>query len=82
MASFFSIFLLEKYPAGPSDKISDFLSQGPTTQVVSTNLAVRNPSDDRVAFKVKTTAPRRYAVRPNSGVLNAGESVNVSGELF
>jgi len=48
------------------------------TEIVTSELKLANPTDDQVAFKVKTTAPRRYAVRPNSGVLNAGESVVVS----
>jgi len=53
---------------------------GPFTEVVSADLKLTNPSEDQVAFKVKTTAPRRYAVRPNSGVLNAGETVTVAGK--
>uniref|UniRef100_A0A3Q1FVC8 Vesicle-associated membrane protein-associated protein A n=1 Tax=Acanthochromis polyacanthus TaxID=80966 RepID=A0A3Q1FVC8_9TELE len=53
-------------------------SQGPFTDVVTTNLKLKNPSDRRVCFKVKTTAPRRYCVRPNSGVIDAGAMVNIS----
>uniref|UniRef100_A0A4W5JS73 Vesicle-associated membrane protein-associated protein A n=1 Tax=Hucho hucho TaxID=62062 RepID=A0A4W5JS73_9TELE len=34
--------------------------------------------DRRVCFKVKTTAPRRYCVRPNSGIIDAGATVTVS----
>ena len=48
--------------------------------VVTSHLKLRNPSDKRVCFKVKTTAPKRYCVRPNSGFVNAGEEVDVSGE--
>ncbi|XP_019739355.1 VAMP (vesicle-associated membrane protein)-associated protein A, like isoform X2 [Hippocampus comes] len=51
---------------------------GPFTDVVTTNLKLKNPSDRRVCFKVKTTAPRRYCVRPNSGVIEAGAAVNIS----
>ena len=57
----------------------DFFA-GLFTEIVTSELKLANPTDDQVAFKVKTTAPRRYAVRPNSGVLNAGESVVVSGK--
>ena len=32
----------------------------------------------QVCFKVKTTAPRRYCVRPNSGMIDAGETMEVS----
>uniref|UniRef100_A0A3B4U0G4 Vesicle-associated membrane protein-associated protein A n=1 Tax=Seriola dumerili TaxID=41447 RepID=A0A3B4U0G4_SERDU len=52
--------------------------KGPFTDVVTTNLKLKNPSDRRVCFKVKTTAPRRYCVRPNSGVIDAGQAVSIS----
>uniref|UniRef100_A0A8C4XLF9 VAMP associated protein B and C n=2 Tax=Telluraves TaxID=3073808 RepID=A0A8C4XLF9_FALTI len=54
------------------------LSSGPFTDVVTTNLKLGNPTDKNVCFKVKTTAPRRYCVRPNSGIIDAGTSINVS----
>ncbi|XP_069778508.1 vesicle-associated membrane protein-associated protein A-like isoform X2 [Narcine bancroftii] len=50
----------------------------PFTDVVTTNLKLKNPSDKRVCFKVKTTAPRRYCVRPNSGIIDPGTMVTVS----
>uniref|UniRef100_A0A3B5MZ78 Vesicle-associated membrane protein-associated protein A n=1 Tax=Xiphophorus couchianus TaxID=32473 RepID=A0A3B5MZ78_9TELE len=50
----------------------------PFTDVVTANLKLKNPSDRRVCFKVKTTAPRRYCVRPNSGVIDPGAAVNIS----
>ncbi|XP_061551136.1 VAMP (vesicle-associated membrane protein)-associated protein A, like [Phycodurus eques] len=56
----------------------DLKFKGPFTDVVTTNLKLKNPSDRRVCFKVKTTAPRRYCVRPNSGVIEAGAAVNIS----
>ncbi|XP_077472163.1 VAMP (vesicle-associated membrane protein)-associated protein A, like [Stigmatopora argus] len=60
------------------DPPSDLKFKGPFTDVVTTNLKLKNPSDRRVCFKVKTTAPRRYCVRPNSGVIEAGAAVNIS----
>uniref|UniRef100_A0A4X2LT58 VAMP associated protein B and C n=1 Tax=Vombatus ursinus TaxID=29139 RepID=A0A4X2LT58_VOMUR len=56
-------------------------SPGPFTDVVTTNLKLGNPSDRNVCFKVKTTAPRRYCVRPNSGIIDAGTSINVSDRV-
>uniref|UniRef100_A0A8C6QWB9 MSP domain-containing protein n=1 Tax=Nannospalax galili TaxID=1026970 RepID=A0A8C6QWB9_NANGA len=56
--------------------------RGPFTDVVTTNLKLGNPTDRNVCFKVKTTAPRRYCVRPNSGVIDAGASINVSGKFW
>uniref|UniRef100_A0A8B9FWE8 VAMP associated protein B and C n=1 Tax=Amazona collaria TaxID=241587 RepID=A0A8B9FWE8_9PSIT len=56
-----------------------FIEISPFTDVVTTNLKLGNPTDRNVCFKVKTTAPRRYCVRPNSGIIDAGTSINVSG---
>ncbi|XP_046277364.1 vesicle-associated membrane protein-associated protein A isoform X1 [Marmota monax] len=55
-----------------------YYNNGPFTDVVTTNLKLRNPSDRKVCFKVKTTAPRRYCVRPNSGIIDPGSTVTVS----
>ncbi|XP_058033716.1 vesicle-associated membrane protein-associated protein B/C isoform X2 [Ahaetulla prasina] len=52
--------------------------KGPFTDVVTTNLKLGNSTEKNVCFKVKTTAPRRYCVRPNSGIIDAGTSINVS----
>lgn len=52
---------------------------GPFTEVVQTELKLKNPSDKKVCFKVKTTAPKRYCVRPNSGILEPGASAAISG---
>ncbi|KAI1958640.1 phosphatidylinositol-binding protein scs2 [Ophidiomyces ophidiicola] len=51
--------------------------QRPFDQEVSQILHLRNPNSDPVAFKVKTTAPRRYCVRPNSGRIEPGKHVEV-----
>lgn len=59
-----------------------FLVAGPFSDVVTTNLKLSNPTDRNVCFKVKTTAPRRYCVRPNSGIIDAGTSINVSGNFM
>ena len=55
------------------------LSPGPFSDVVTSHLYLRNPTNDTVIFKVKTTAPRQYCVRPNSGVLNSQEKATISG---
>lgn len=43
-------------------------------------MQLRHPgtSEMPLAFKVKTTQPRRYLVRPNQGVLNANDTVIIS----
>jgi len=35
-------------------------------------LQLTNPSAERVAFKVKTTSPKKYCVRPSSGIIEPG----------
>lgn len=52
--------------------------EGPFTDVVTSYLEIKNPSEDRVCFKVKTTAPRRYCVRPNSGIVEPGKNVKIA----
>lgn len=52
--------------------------KGPFTDVVTSELKLTNPSEQKVCFKVKTTAPKRYCVRPNSGIIDPNQSVNVS----
>ncbi|WFD34204.1 phosphatidylinositol-binding protein scs2 [Malassezia cuniculi] len=49
----------------------------PLTQVVKKTLTVSNPNPQPVAFKVKTTAPKQYCVRPNSGRIEPGEKVDI-----
>ncbi|PAV17118.1 VAMP-associated [Pyrrhoderma noxium] len=49
----------------------------PLTQVVKRALTITNNNEQPVAFKVKTTAPKLYCVRPNSGRIDPGDSVDV-----
>lgn len=57
---------------------SEIVFQGPFEHVVTSYLELKNPSDNRVGFKVKTTAPRRYCVRPNSGIVEPGGKVRIA----
>ncbi|KAK0635901.1 PapD-like protein [Bombardia bombarda] len=50
----------------------------PFTVEVAQILKIRNPNTSPVAFKVKTTAPKQYCVRPNSGRIEPGHEVEVS----
>lgn len=49
----------------------------PFTHEVSQVLRLYNKNADPVAFKVKTTAPKQYCVRPNSGRIEPGKDVEV-----
>jgi vesicle-associated membrane protein-associated protein A len=60
------------------DPPNELRFKGPFTDVVTANLGLNNPSDRRVCFKVKTTAPKRYCVRPNSGIIEPGTKISVA----
>ncbi|KAL2223404.1 MSP domain protein [Thermoascus aurantiacus ATCC 26904] len=56
---------------------SDLGFKRPFNREVCQTLHLRNPNRDPVAFKVKTTAPKHYCVRPNSGRIEPGKHVEV-----
>ncbi|XWS77237.1 hypothetical protein CRYUN_Cryun01aG0244400 [Craigia yunnanensis] len=44
----------------------------------SCSMQLTNKTEKYVAFKVKTTNPKKYCVRPNSGIILPGSSCNVT----
>ncbi|KIH47993.1 MSP domain protein [Ancylostoma duodenale] len=54
------------------------LVNGPFTDIVNAHLQLKNPTERPVCFKVKTTAPKQYCVRPNSGVLPPSSSKTIT----
>jgi len=50
----------------------------PFTNSIKRILTISNNNAQPVAFKVKTTAPKLYCVRPNTGRIEPGDSVDVS----
>lgn len=42
-----------------------------------THLTLTNVSEVPIAYKVKTTSPRRYCVRPNSDILPVGTAIDI-----
>ncbi|KAJ3385997.1 phosphatidylinositol-binding protein scs2, partial [Chytriomyces hyalinus] len=51
----------------------------PFNQVVRQTITLTNTASDGtlLAFKIKTTAPKQYCVRPNAGTIPAGASREV-----
>ncbi|EFJ27732.1 hypothetical protein SELMODRAFT_147661 [Selaginella moellendorffii] len=45
---------------------------------ISCSLRLVNNTDDSIAFKVKTTSPKKYCVRPNTGIVPARGSTDVT----
>ena len=58
----------------PSETLSFNLGKSVESKEV---LRVTNSSDSKVAFKVKTTQPSWYYVRPNQQVLNPGKPYHI-----
>ncbi|KAK6217189.1 MSP domain-containing protein [Colletotrichum tabaci] len=57
---------------------SELSFRRPFTVEVSQILRIKNPNQTPIAFKVKTTAPKQYCVRPNSGRVEPGQDVEVT----
>jgi len=47
-------------------------------QQISCSLRLSNKTEDHVGFKVKTTSPKKYCVRPNSGILPPRSSSDIT----
>jgi hypothetical protein len=60
------------------DPSNELRFKGPFDDFVTVSLTIKNPTEKRIAFKIKTTAPKRYCVKPNSGVLDSGHSMKVN----
>eukprot|EP01122_Echinamoeba_exundans_P004909 TRINITY_DN15118_c0_g1_i1.p1 TRINITY_DN15118_c0_g1~~TRINITY_DN15118_c0_g1_i1.p1 ORF type:complete len:291 (+),score=90.90 TRINITY_DN15118_c0_g1_i1:379-1251(+) len=56
---------------------SEISFQAPFGKAPEQRIFLSNPSDDAVAFKIRTTAPKRYCVRPNIGIVPAKEKVEI-----
>lgn len=57
----------------------DLVFKGPFNVVSTTALKLANNGNERLAYKIKTTAPKRYCVKPNSGFLDAQAQANIQG---
>jgi len=54
---------------------------GPFDDAVSSTITLTNPSELKVCYKIKTTAPKIYCVKPKSGVIDPKEEVNITVTL-
>jgi len=58
----------------PAEEIVFRREDGETTGL----LTMTNTSTCNVAYKIKTTSPDKYRVRPSAGVINAGAALNIT----
>ena len=54
--------------------------KGPFDKVSLATFTISNPTEKRIAFKIRTTAPKQYCVKPNSGILDPIKSIKVEGQ--
>lgn len=53
--------------------------RGPFTEApITSYIKIINPTSHKVYFKIKTTAPKKYCVRPNSGALKPMEVTEIA----
>jgi len=63
------------------DPLHELKFRGPFTVPVTSYMRLTNPSNNRVCFKIKTTAPKKYCVRPNSGILSPKDIIEIAVSL-
>lgn len=51
--------------------------RGPFSEPTQTTMRLTNPSDNWICFKVKTTAPKKYYVRPTCGELRPHSHIDI-----
>lgn len=51
---------------------------GPFHEAVSSTMMLINPSKQRICFKIKTTAPEKYSVKPKSGVIDPKKEIKIT----
>lgn len=51
---------------------------GPFCTAVSSYMRLTNPTEHVILFKIKTTAPKKYCVRPNCGVLEPKTTIEIA----
>jgi hypothetical protein len=66
--------MAECLQVAPNKLVLRFEIGQPATAAIS----LQNPTDERIAFKVKTTAPNRYTVKPAAGFLEGGGSAQLA----
>ncbi|CAA3004564.1 vesicle-associated 1-2-like, partial [Olea europaea subsp. europaea] len=49
---------------------------------ISCSLQVSNKTENHVAFKVKTMDPKKYCVRPNTGIVLPRSKCDITGSLL
>lgn len=60
------------------DPPNELIFTGPFDDLIKSYIRLTNPTESKMAFKIKTTTPKQYCVRPNFGLIEPNETVTVS----
>ncbi len=67
----------------PEQELAFVGTKGDTTGQLKSYLTITNVfNSGSLAFKVKTTAPRQYIVKPNQGILDRGQKITIDITLI
>jgi len=79
MTQVFPTHQSKSMPASGELQVSPLLLKFPfeLKKQISSVMCLSNESLTDSAFKVKTTAPKKYCVRPNTGYVKAGQTIEV-----
>lgn len=64
------------------DPPNELIFTGPFVTPLTSHIQLTNPIDSKMAFKIKTTTPKQYCVRPNFGIIEPNKKVAVSITLM
>ena len=65
------------YSSFPITMTPSIVRTGPMNEILTCQLKLTNSSERKVVFKVKTTAPKRYCVRPNNGIVDGKSTTTI-----
>lgn len=75
------LVFLRKLSANPTNA-TNLCSTAPFTKPINNSIKLTNTSAEALSYKVKTTAPKRYTVKPNTGTILPNESVEVTSNAW
>lgn len=66
----------------PIKCLINFSILGPFDQPSITTIKLTNPTDSTQLFKIKTTAPKKYCVRPNVGAVKPNSNTLIDSKYL
>mmetsp|Transcript_1045 Transcript_1045/g.1917 ORF Transcript_1045/g.1917 Transcript_1045/m.1917 type:complete len:109 (-) Transcript_1045:569-895(-) len=55
--------------------------QNPATKQIKSTLLLSNNQDQNIAYKIKTTAPKKFMVKPINGVLGPNRQISIDVQV-